>query len=127
MRSDTILNTVSEYFNIPVEVFTNPCNRDEVVMAKHIAIYFFRSKTNMSNTAISYIFSYKDPSAINYAYKEVSNRIGMEWNYKYDVDYIERLLKENDIESDNYFYDNFQENDFYTNEEINSTNIVVCS
>ena len=127
MRSELILDTVSEYFNIPVEVFTNPCNRDEVVKAKLIAVYFHRSKTNMTNTAISYIFQYQDPSSVVYALKNVSNRMGMEWSYKYDVDAIERLLKERDIESDQFYYDNFQENDFYTNEEINNTNIVVCS
>ena len=127
MRSEVILNTVSEYFNIPVEVFTNPCNRDEVVKAKFIAIHFLRTKTNIPNTVISFIFNYQDPSAVVYACKNVSNRLGMEWDYKYDVDAIERLLKERDIESDQFYYDNFQENDFYTNEEINSTNIVVCS
>ena len=127
MRSEVILNTVSEYFDIPVEVFTNKCNRVEVIMAKHIAVYFHRTRTNMLTADIGRVFNYKDHSATIHAYKMVFKHMSKDFDYCYYVERIEKILKEHDIKSDQFYYDNFQENDFYTNEEINNTNIVVCS
>ena len=116
MRSETILNTVSDYFSIPISVFTNKCNRDEVVSVRYIAIYYHRIMTGISSSDITLIFNYKDHGSITYAFGQVINRMGREYNYKYDVDQIGNILKKwnQRLRVD----DVFQENDFYTTEEM---------
>ena len=113
MKPEKILQIVSDYFEMPKHTMTHRCNRDEVIKAKHIAIYFICRFTTMKSFDIGEMFGYSDRSAVTHAFKSVSKQRQFSFEYRHDVNEIEKLIEESEV----VYYDEFQENDFYTLEE----------
>ncbi|RMG66695.1 MAG: chromosomal replication initiator protein DnaA [Calditrichaeota bacterium] len=70
-----IIEAVSEYFNIPVDVLRSRSRKREVVLARQIAMYLVRELTGESLARIGYHFSDVHHSSVLYAFRRIQTQM----------------------------------------------------
>ncbi|HON56506.1 MAG TPA: DnaA/Hda family protein, partial [bacterium] len=70
-----IQTSVSQYFNIQIDLMKTKIRKQDILLPKYIAIYLTRELTNFSLQKISNDFGKIDKSTINHACKKIKNLI----------------------------------------------------
>ena len=70
---ENIKSIISEYFNISVELMEAKTRKREVVIARHFAMYYIKSQTDLSLKSIGYLFGNRDHSTVIHGLTSVSD------------------------------------------------------
>lgn len=90
---DFIQQTVSNYFNMPVDQLNSKTRKREIVQARQIAMYFAKHKTKSSLSTIGARIGGKDHATVLHACKTVKNLLDTDKRFKVYVDDIEKMLE----------------------------------
>jgi hypothetical protein len=118
LTPEQIISTVADYFNIEVSELKSPVNYRRIIEPRFAAIYFLKTRLNMSLTSMAKEVSSGGPfrhSTIHYALKKVNNWIETDPIYRGYIQDINDRLYENVIKAKDEV---FQESDFFA-EQIN--------
>jgi len=121
ITADKIITIISDYFKIARCNLGIRSRNMLFVMPRHLAIYFIRENTNLSYREIGAYFN-RDHATVIHAIKSVNNQVETDRYYKDVFDEIELFIKQEKIKEAIIEavvkHDVFQENDFYTTEEM---------
>ncbi|TRZ80533.1 hypothetical protein D4R86_04235 [bacterium] len=98
-----IINQVADYFNLLPENVICTERKREYIKAKHIAMYAFRTFTNLSLREIGYNFNNKDHATVLHAIKSVNDQRSIYQKYRNELDNIMHIIENKiDFEFDKY-------------------------
>ena len=92
---NTILDVVSEHYNIPVEELIGKTRKQEVVNARQVAMYLCDKMAHAKTTRIGRYIGGRDHSTVKHSIDKVVERIEKDKAFARDVKAIERKIKEN--------------------------------
>ena len=92
---DQIQNKVSEYFDLPVDLLRAKTRRQEVVLARQIAMYLVKDMTNSSLKTIGLHFGGRDHSTVIHACQAVEEYIKTDSNIRQSIETLQRRIKLN--------------------------------
>lgn len=75
MKTEAIINSVSSYFNIPVDILVGKSRKREIVLARQIALYLSRELTGESLEIIGYNFGERHHATVIYATKRIKSEM----------------------------------------------------
>jgi chromosomal replication initiator protein len=90
---EKIQNVVCDYFNIPIDLLRAKTRRQEVVIARQIAMYIAKETTNSSLKTIGMHFGGRDHSTVIHACQAVEELVKSNKNYKQSIEQIRRKLE----------------------------------
>ena len=90
---EDIQRTVSEYFGMPEDLIRAKTRKQEVVIARQIAMYIAKELTNSSLKTIGLHFGGRDHSTVIHAYQSVEDLMKTEERYARTVDHLKRSLQ----------------------------------
>ncbi len=90
---DYIMETVCNHFGVDVDILQTNTRKREIVQARQIAMYFSKSLTNSSLSAIGAKIGKRDHSTVLHAFKTVNNLIETDRDFKNQLQTIESQLK----------------------------------
>ena len=77
----TIIETVSDYFQIDEDIIASSSRRQEIVRARQLAIYFTKRLTNLTLKRIGAHLGGRNHSTIAYSLRMVSERIEIDRHF----------------------------------------------
>lgn len=89
---EKIVNSVAQYFNLTEKALKAKTRKREVVTARHFAMFYVKSLTNMSLTSIGQMFGGRDHATVLYAAKVVSDLSQTDREFKKIKEDLDRLL-----------------------------------
>ncbi len=89
---DQIQKVVCEYFDIPVDLLRAKTRRQEIVVARQIAMYLSKELTNSSLKTIGLHFGGRDHSTVIHACQAVEEFLKTDSNHKQHIDQIRRKI-----------------------------------
>jgi len=89
---ERIINLVAQYFNLNEKAIKAKTRKREVVTARHFAMYYLKSLTNMSLTSIGQLFGGKDHATVLYASKVVNDLSVTDKEFKKIKEDLDRLI-----------------------------------
>ncbi|MCX6123058.1 MAG: chromosomal replication initiator protein DnaA [Ignavibacteriales bacterium] len=92
---EQIQNVVCEYFNIPVDLLRAKTRRQEIVVARQIAMYIAKDMTNSSLKTIGMHFGGRDHSTVIHACQAVEDFLKTDNKHKQHIDQIRRTIELN--------------------------------
>jgi len=92
---DQIQKFVCEYFNIPIDLLRAKTRKQEVVVARQIAMYIAKEMTNSSLKTIGIHFGGRDHSTVIHACQAVEEFLKTDNKYKQHIDQIRRTIEIN--------------------------------
>ena len=92
---EQIQKVVCEYFDIPVDLLRAKTRRQEVVVARQIAMYIAKDMTNSSLKTIGMHFGGRDHSTVIHACQAVEDFLKTENKHKQHIDQIRRTIELN--------------------------------
>lgn len=90
---DYISKIVCDYFGIEVDALQSKTRKREIVQARQIAMFFSKSLTNNSLSAIGAKIGRKDHATVLHACKTVNNLLETDRDFKCQIQKIEAQLK----------------------------------
>ncbi|WP_075602518.1 chromosomal replication initiator protein DnaA [Saccharicrinis aurantiacus] len=90
---DSIQKTVCEYFGLQMDVLQSKTRKREIVQARQVAMYFSKSLTGSSLSAIGLQIGKKDHATVLHACKTVNNLIETNKDFKSQMQEIEAQIK----------------------------------
>ncbi len=90
---DYIQKTVSEYFNVELDLLKAKTRKKEIVIARQVAMYFSKDYTNHSLKSIGYHFGGRDHSTVIHAVQSVNDMLDTDAKFRYAVDELKKKLK----------------------------------
>ncbi len=90
--SDKIINTVSEYFNIPSSDLIGKKKTKEIVEARMVAVYLICELLNLPLVTIGQIFGGRDHTTIMYSRDKISNLVSTDKNIRRTIEDIKNSL-----------------------------------
>jgi chromosomal replication initiator protein len=95
LNIEQIQKIVCEYFNIPVDLLRAKTRRQEVVVARQIAMYIAKDMTNSSLKTIGMHFGGRDHSTVIHACQAVEDFLKTDNKHKQHIDQIRRTIELN--------------------------------
>jgi chromosomal replication initiator protein len=92
---EQIQKVVCEYFNIPVDLLRAKTRRQEIVVARQIAMYIAKDMTNSSLKTIGMHFGGRDHSTVIHACQAVEDFLKTDNKHKQHIDQIRRTIELN--------------------------------
>jgi len=92
---EQIQKIVCEYFNIPVDLLRAKTRKQEVVVARQIAMYIAKDMTNSSLKTIGMHFGGRDHSTVIHACQAVEDFLKTNNKHKQHIDQIRRTIELN--------------------------------
>ena len=92
---DQIQKKVSEYFDLPVDLLRAKTRRQEVVLARQIAMYLVKDMTNSSLKTIGLHFGGRDHSTVIHACQAVEEYIKTDSSIRQSIETLQRRIKLN--------------------------------
>ncbi len=92
VQAQNIIDTVSQYFNIPIKELIEKGRKKEISYARQIAMYIMRTELNSSYPGIGSQFGGRDHTTAMHAYEKVSKDIEASEKVKEDVALITEKL-----------------------------------
>ena len=92
---EQIQKIVCEYFNIPIDILRAKTRRQEIVVARQIAMYLAKDMTNSSLKTIGIHFGGRDHSTVIHACQAVEESLKTDTKYKQYIDQIRRTIELN--------------------------------
>lgn len=89
---DQIQRVVCEFFDLPEDLLRAKTRKQEVVVARQVAMYLAKELTNSSLKTIGLHFGGRDHSTVIHAYQSVSNHMAGDTMFKQNVDQLRRHL-----------------------------------
>ena len=92
VNTELILNVVSRYFKVSVEEILSKNRSKQIVLARHIAMYFCREKLGYSYTRIADEFGGMDHTSVSDGCKNMQIRYLKDEDVKDYIDEIKRMI-----------------------------------
>jgi chromosomal replication initiator protein len=92
---EQIQKVVCEYFDIPVDLLRAKTRKQEIVVARQIAMYIAKDMTNASLKTIGIHFGGRDHSTVIHACQAVEEFLKTDNKYKHHIDQIRRTIELN--------------------------------
>jgi chromosomal replication initiator protein len=89
---EQIQKVVCDYFDIPVDLLRAKTRRQEIVVARQIAMYIAKEKTNSSLKTIGMHFGGRDHSTVIHACQAVEDLLKTDNTHKQHIDQIRRVI-----------------------------------
>jgi len=89
ITTQNILETVAEFYNIPIKDILSPSRKKEVVRPRQVAMYLMREKLNTSYPAIARKIGGKDHTTVIYACDKIKKKLERDENIKQDIRLLE--------------------------------------
>lgn len=90
-----IINTVSKYYDIPVEQIKGSKRNAPIVLARHVAVWVTRELTGDSWKHIGSLFGDRDHTSMMHGYQKINELIHSDRNLRSQVKSIVRTLQPN--------------------------------
>jgi chromosomal replication initiation ATPase DnaA len=87
---DNIIKTCSNYFRIPFESLQSNTRMRNVVVARHITMWYLLTNTKMTLSEVGRIFGNRDHTTVIHAKKSVNDSLTSKFDNEYKV-HIENL------------------------------------
>jgi len=91
---EKIIETVADYYKVPVNNIREKNRRKEVAFCRQLAMYVVKSYTNYSLKSIGLHFGGRDHSTVIHAVKHIENLKKTDKNIIADIDHIVSLFSE---------------------------------
>lgn len=91
---DHILNAVTAFYSVSREDMVGRSRRQELVHARHVAMYFFRKMTSHSLAAIGLRFAGRDHSTVSHACQKIQDRLDVEPHLEEELKDVKRTIQE---------------------------------
>lgn len=91
---ETVTAQICEYFGLTVEALRSKTRKREIVIARHIAMYFCEENGLGSLKSIGIFFGGRDHSTVIHALRSVEDDVFTDAKFKNTVEEIRKLLKE---------------------------------
>lgn len=98
---ETIIDTICEYFKIPIEKVCSKSRKTDVVNARHFCIYIIRRSEKMSLQEIGGIFKIKQHGSVLNAFHKIDSFIEQYEQYRKDYKEIKFRLSLKNLSLDN--------------------------
>jgi chromosomal replication initiator protein len=89
---EQIQKAVSDFFDIPIDLLRAKTRRQEIVIARQVAMYLAKEMTNSSLKTIGIHFGGRDHSTVIHACQAVEEFLKTDNNYKQNLDQIRRKV-----------------------------------
>ena len=89
---DQIQRVVCEFFDLPEDLLRAKTRKQEVVIARQVAMYLAKELTNSSLKTIGLHFGGRDHSTVIHAYQSVQNHLSADSMFKQNVEQLRRHL-----------------------------------
>jgi chromosomal replication initiator protein len=90
---DQIQRTVCEYFDIPEDLLRAKTRKQEVVIARQVAMYLSKELTNSSLKTIGLHFGGRDHSTVIHSCQAIQDRLKTDSAFKQNVDQLRRRVE----------------------------------
>lgn len=90
---DFIQKTVSETFNVSLDDMKDKTRKKEIVIARHVAMYFSKEYTNHSLKSIGYHFGGRDHSTVIHAVQTVNDMMETDSRFCSSVEALKKKLR----------------------------------
>jgi chromosomal replication initiator protein len=90
---EQIQTTVSEHFGITEEMMRGKTRKQEIVIARQVAMYLCRELTKFALKTIGLYFNGRDHSTVIHAHKSIQDLIKTDPKFKNDIDMIRKKLE----------------------------------
>ena len=85
--------SIAQYYGISAELLSEKTRKREIVIARHMAMYFCKELTAHSLKSIGLRFGGRDHSTVIHAYKTIENRMELEAGFRENIQDIRRHLE----------------------------------
>ena len=92
LTPETIISVVSNYYHLSKSQITGKLRREDIAIARHIAIYLIRTYLDIPYKQIGKYFSDKDHSTVMSSVKKVENKLKTDIQYQTVVNEIKTRL-----------------------------------
>ena len=90
---DKIQNTVSSFFNINLKEINSKSRKQEIVKARHVAMFLLKRHTNYSFAHIGSLLGKRDHATVLHAVRTIENRMQVDKKFCSEMSELEILLK----------------------------------
>lgn len=92
---EQIQRTVCDFFDVPEDLLRAKTRKQEIVIARQVAMYLAKDLTNSSLKTIGLHFGGRDHSTVIHAYQAVEDRIKTDATFKQNAEQLKRRLELN--------------------------------
>jgi chromosomal replication initiator protein len=92
---EQIQKTVCEFFDIPEDLLRAKTRKQEVVVARQVAMFLAKDLTNASLKTIGLHFGGRDHSTVIHAYQAIEDRTKIDSQFRQNTEYLRRKLELN--------------------------------
>jgi chromosomal replication initiator protein len=89
---EQIQKTVCDFFDIPVDLLRAKTRKQEVVIARQVAMFLSKELTNSSLKTIGLHFGGRDHSTVIHAYQSVEDQMGRDKMFRQNVEQLHRRI-----------------------------------
>jgi len=89
---EQIQSVVCEHFNITEEMIRSKSRKQEIAMARQVAMYLSKELTKNALKTIGLVFGGRDHSTVIHAHKTIQGMIKKDSSFKNEIDSIKRRL-----------------------------------
>jgi chromosomal replication initiator protein len=90
---DEIQRVVSEFYDIPPDLLRAKTRKQEIVLARQVAMYLSKELTNSSLKTIGLHFGGRDHSTVIHAYQSVEDHLSTDSVFKQNIDQLKRTIQ----------------------------------
>ena len=90
---EQIQRTVCEFFDLPEDLLRAKTRKQEVVIARQVAMYLAKDLTNASLKTIGLHFGGRDHSTVIHAYQAVEDRTQTDTQFRQNIEHLKRKLE----------------------------------
>ncbi len=94
---ETIIEVVSKHYEITTTAIRGKKRKPKVSEARHTAMHLIKETTSMTLKEIAKVFGKKDHTAISYAIKKIKQRIGVDSDFAYRVNFLISKIKKDNL------------------------------
>jgi chromosomal replication initiator protein len=95
MTVEEIQRLVSEFFDIPTDLLRAKTRKQEVVIARQVAMYIAKEMTNCSLKTIGLNFGGRDHSTVIHACQTVEEQIKIDTKFRTSIEQLKRKVEVN--------------------------------
>ena len=93
IKTSTIIEIVSKVTNIPISDIVSKSRKEEIVLARHISMYFSRFKTKLNLSSIAQKHGQSNHGTVINACNNITNDIKTRLSVREMVQEIESIIK----------------------------------
>jgi chromosomal replication initiator protein len=90
---DEIQRVVSEFYDIPPDLLRAKTRKQEIVLARQVAMYLSKALTNSSLKTIGLHFGGRDHSTVIHAYQSVEDHLSTDPVFKQNIEQLQRTIQ----------------------------------